>query len=91
MRYERLKLMLVEWIDATTHQSEDLKDIDKKSPEEYLTKSVSVGWLLKENKKAMILMHGESAIKDSDIIAIPQDWVINKKVIMNATKKKGTK
>ena len=67
------RLAVVEWRDATSRQgwNDELSE-----PEDALTKMVSVGWLLRLGKDAVVLAKTVTVLNDfGDTLTIPRAWI----------------
>ena len=76
-------LVRVEWNDAA--QQVKMDTIDGKDPTSHLAKCESIGELIIDDPKALILVQHWSDTDGIDILAIPKDWVQAIEVIKECT------
>ena len=69
------RLILIEWIDATTEDGWSSKE----DLEAHQIKSV--GWLIKETKNEVVLAADFSPPETNRRIAIPNGWIKNKRFL----------
>jgi len=65
-------LVRIKWYDAATQMKVNV--INGNNPEEHLAMCESVGELVVEDRKALILVQHWSDTDGVDILAIPKDW-----------------
>ena len=65
-------IVRVKWYDAATQMK--INTINGNKPEEHLAMCESVGELIVEDLKALILVQHWSDTDGVDILAIPKDW-----------------
>ena len=65
-------IVRVKWYDAATQMK--INTINGNKPEEHLAMCESVGELIVEDRKALILVQHWSDTDGVDILAIPKDW-----------------
>ena len=65
-------IVKVTWYDAA--QQIKIQAINGNNPEEHLAKCVTVGELIIDDPKALILVNHWSDTDGVDILAIPKDW-----------------
>ena len=65
-------IVRVKWYDAATQMK--INVINGNNPEEHLAMCESVGELIVEDRKALILVQHWSDTDGVDILAIPKDW-----------------
>ena len=65
-------IVRVKWYDAASQMK--IHVINGKNPEEHLAMCESVGELIVEDRKALILVQHWSDTDGVDIMAIPKDW-----------------
>jgi len=65
-------LVKIKWYDATTQCK--THTINGNNPEEHLAMCESVGELVVEDRKALILVQHWSDTDGVDILSIPKDW-----------------
>jgi len=65
-------IVRVKWYDAAAQMK--IHAINGKNPEEHLAMCESVGELVIEDRKALILVQHWSDTDGVDILAIPKDW-----------------
>ena len=65
-------IVKVKWYDAATQMK--MNTINGLDPTEHLAMCESVGELIVEDRKALILVHHWSDTDGVDILAIPRDW-----------------
>ena len=65
-------IVRVKWYDAAAQMK--IHTINGKNPEEHLAMCESVGELVIEDRKALILVQHWSDTDGVDIMAIPKDW-----------------
>jgi len=80
-RVKKPKLLLVTWMDATSYF--DVPRIGVKKPRHLLTPIESVGWLLAEDKKAIVLsswceLGGETMLFPRHFLSIPKSQIISR-------------
>jgi len=72
-------IVKVSWNDAA--QQIKVHCIDGKNPENHLAKCETIGELIVQDKKALILLQHWSDTDGIDIMAIPQDWCLEIEVL----------
>ena len=72
-------IVKVSWNDAA--QQIKVHCIDGMNPENHLAKCETIGELIAQSKKALILVQHWSDTDGIDIMAIPQDWCIEIEVL----------
>ena len=65
-------IVRIKWYDAATQMKVNV--INGNNPEEHLAMCESVGELVVEDRKALILVQHWSDTDGVDILAIPKDW-----------------
>ena len=65
-------IVRIKWYDAATQMKVNV--INGNNPEEHLAMCESVGELIVEDRKALILVQHWSDTDGVDILAIPKDW-----------------
>ncbi len=77
-------IVRVKWYDAATQIK--THTVNGKNPEEHLAMCESVGELIVEDRKALILVQHWSDTDGVDIMAIPKDWCQDIEVLKEVEK-----
>jgi hypothetical protein len=70
------KIVKVTWLDAASHLGTSRSSAEHAAPESFLERQESYGFIVRKNKKALVLANEESE-DELDIIAIPSSQIIN--------------
>lgn len=68
------KIVKIGWYDATGYMDKDKAKVLSNSVKHYLTKTYSIGYILKEDEYGIILVSSDNG-EDIDMVALPKGWI----------------
>jgi len=73
----------IEWLDAVAYDRAD-EETESKSPEDLLHSVKSYGYILNQDKKAIMLAYEDSGL-DKSFIVIPKKWIKSMRIVGKGT------
>ena len=73
----KLPVKKVVWMDATSRTDVKITDLNKHPIDlNLLTERTTIGWVFKEDKERIILIHDITSDGDIELTTIPKGWVV---------------